>query len=85
MMVIFYLQVQGHLLSIKKLKELNPQTAMVIDGWDTLNYTLELAVTRNYVKPFFGTLKQLLMGFFKYYSEFKFNTDVSVIFVKCLF
>lgn len=33
MMAIFYLQVNGHLLSVKQLKALNPEPAPVIDGW----------------------------------------------------
>lgn len=32
MMVIFFLQVQGHLLSVKQLKQLNPDKCLVIDG-----------------------------------------------------
>lgn len=32
MMVIFYLQTKNHLLSVKQLKTLNPEPAVIIDG-----------------------------------------------------
>ncbi|KAL3266561.1 hypothetical protein HHI36_010727 [Cryptolaemus montrouzieri] len=76
MMTIFYLQTEKYLISVKTLKELNPTVSSVIDGWETITYTTPIEEAKQYVKIYKGDIIELLKGFFKYYSEFKYKTDV---------
>lgn len=46
-------------------------------GWETINYTLSSDALRASVTPYTGTLKQLISDFFKYYSKFKYETNVT--------
>ncbi|CAH1994292.1 unnamed protein product [Acanthoscelides obtectus] len=76
MMVIFYLQTERHLLSIKKLRELNKGSNPVINGWEAVSYKIPLSQMLQYVKPCDKSITELLKDFFNYYSTFHYDTDV---------
>jgi hypothetical protein len=72
-MCIFYLQVNGYLLSVEKLRKINKTEPKVINGWKTISYDLTLEETKSHVKPYEKTVFELLKGFFEYYVKFDFN------------
>ncbi|XP_072383510.1 uncharacterized protein [Diabrotica undecimpunctata] len=74
-LVIFYLQVNGYLLSVKQLNELNPAPAPVISGWKTIQYTAPLEIMKSQVIQYSGSVVPLLKGFFKYYASFNYFDD----------
>ncbi|CAH1098680.1 unnamed protein product [Psylliodes chrysocephalus] len=70
-LAIFYLQINGYLLSVKKIRELTPTPAPVIDGWETVNITKDAQqLMKNHVIPYEHTLPRLLKDFFAYYEHF---------------
>ncbi|XP_028133499.2 uncharacterized protein LOC114328743 isoform X1 [Diabrotica virgifera virgifera] len=75
MLVIFYLQVNGYLLSVEKLNALNPLPAPVISGWKTIKYTASLELLKSKVTQYSGSVVPLLKGFFKYYASFNYFDD----------
>ncbi|KAJ8927156.1 hypothetical protein NQ314_020429 [Rhamnusium bicolor] len=75
-MAIFYLQINNYLLSVKKLRELNPKEPMVINGWETINYTMPLDEMKSYIKPYPHNVSKLLKNFFGYYAKFPYPKDV---------
>lgn len=77
-LAIFYLQINGYLLSVKKIRELTPTPAPVIDGWETVNITKDAQqLMKNHVIPYEHTLPRLLKDFFAYYEHFNDVEDVS--------
>ncbi|XP_018572666.1 uncharacterized protein LOC108912018 [Anoplophora glabripennis] len=73
---IFYLQVNNYLLSVKKLRELNPEPSLVIDGWETIKYTMPLEKMKTFVDPYPHSITNLLKDFFGYYAKFKYSEEV---------
>ncbi|KAJ8973425.1 hypothetical protein NQ317_016708 [Molorchus minor] len=63
-------------MSVKKLRELNPDTSLVINGWETINYTMTIDQMKTYVEPCPLTVTELIKGFFEYYFKFPYDTDV---------
>jgi hypothetical protein len=84
-MAVFFLQTGGYLLSVKTIRDYNPTQSLVIDGWDTINYTVPLEAMREYVKPYTSTVKQLLRDFFCYFSKFDYANNVVVTCWETLF
>ncbi|CAG9766954.1 unnamed protein product [Ceutorhynchus assimilis] len=73
---IFYLQVNGYLLSVEKLREINKAEHPTIAGWRTINYTLPIDEVKKHIKLYNKPILELLIDFFKYYSKFDFNSFV---------
>ncbi|KAJ8913947.1 hypothetical protein NQ315_015184 [Exocentrus adspersus] len=76
LMAIFYLQVNNYLLSVRKLRELNPRKPLVINGWETINYTMPLEEIKTYVDPYPHSVSKLLKDFFAYYAKFNYSQEV---------
>lgn len=53
-------------------------------GWETINYTLDNTTMSDYITPYRGTLKQLLIDFFKFYADFNYSTDVTISLTHCM-
>ncbi|XP_048518939.1 uncharacterized protein LOC109544405 isoform X3 [Dendroctonus ponderosae] len=77
MLCIFYLQTHGYLISVDKLFELNKHKPINISGWKTIAYALSLEDMKLHIKPYQGTLTELMEHFFKYYCFFDFASDVA--------
>lgn len=75
-MGIFYLQTKGYLISVKQLRELNENKGLTIYGWETVEYNVPLHEIKKYVKPYSGSVVELLKGFFMFYSKFSHSVDV---------
>nr|CAI5865418.1 unnamed protein product [Callosobruchus analis] len=75
-MAVFYLQTEQHLLSVKRLREVNNGANRVINGWETVNYTTSIKELQKFVVPCKKSNTELLTGFFQYYAKFSYNTDV---------
>lgn len=73
-MAIFFLQVNGYLLSVKQLREINSGEPQFIDGWETINYTLSVEESRRYIKMYTKDIVTLLKDFFLYYATFSYET-----------
>ncbi|RZC36040.1 uncharacterized protein BDFB_006746, partial [Asbolus verrucosus] len=76
LMAVFFLQTRGYLLSVKTVRNYNPTQSVVIDGWDTLNYTVPIEKMKEFVKPYTSEVRQLLRDFFCYFSRFDYANDV---------
>ncbi|KAG5882880.1 hypothetical protein JTB14_026169 [Gonioctena quinquepunctata] len=75
-MAIFYLQINQYLLPVTKIKELNPTKAMVINGWEIINYTMPVSQMKNHVVAYEHSMTRLLKDFFEFYSKFPYDNDV---------
>ncbi|GJQ74416.1 hypothetical protein Trydic_g21287 [Trypoxylus dichotomus] len=73
MLMIFYLQTTGYLLSVKELRVINAEKGTVIDGWETIKYTLSLQRMKEYINRCDYTVAQLMENFFEYYAKFDFE------------
>ncbi|KAI4458616.1 poly a polymerase cid pap -related [Holotrichia oblita] len=73
MLMIFYLQTTGYLLSVKDLRLINSEKGQIIDGWETIKYTVSLRKMKEYVNNCDYTVIQLLENFFEYYAKFDFE------------
>ncbi|XP_044255317.1 uncharacterized protein LOC123005576 [Tribolium madens] len=76
LMAVFFLQTGGFLLSVKTVRAYNPTQSLIIDGWETLNYTVPTEKMKEFVRPYTGNVKQLLRDFFYYYSKFDYANHV---------
>ncbi|XP_045480499.1 uncharacterized protein LOC123684998 [Harmonia axyridis] len=75
MLGIFYLQKSNYLLSVQTLKELN-RINMTIIGWETIDYVVPKEDILKRIKIFDGDIVELLIGFFKFYSDFNYKIKV---------
>ncbi|KAJ3657972.1 hypothetical protein Zmor_009745 [Zophobas morio] len=76
LMAVFFLQTSGYLLPVKTVRNYNPTQSLIIDGWDTLNYTVAIERMREFVKPYNANIKQLLRDFFFYFCKFDYANQV---------
>ncbi|XP_023017587.2 uncharacterized protein isoform X1 [Leptinotarsa decemlineata] len=76
LLAIFYLQINNYLLSVKKIKELNPAEAQTINGWETINYKMPVHQIKNHVSRYEHSISRLLKDFFDYYSKFDYEKQV---------
>ncbi|CAG9860884.1 unnamed protein product, partial [Phyllotreta striolata] len=83
-MAIFYMQVNGYLFSVNKLRQLNPAPPILIDGWEAITYTMTTEEMINHITPYPDTLEKLLKDFFVYYLNFNYKEDVSIILLHCV-
>lgn len=76
-MCIFYLQVNGFLLSVERLRNLhNSNNLTIINGWKAITYSLSLEEIKKHIKIYPRSVDELLKEFFEYFSKFDFNSYV---------
>ncbi|KRT78265.1 hypothetical protein AMK59_6718, partial [Oryctes borbonicus] len=73
MLMIFYLQTTGYLLSVRELRLINAEKGAVIHGWETIKYTTSLQKMREFVNKCDYNVDQLMYNFFEYYAKFDFD------------
>ncbi|KAK5643492.1 hypothetical protein RI129_007337 [Pyrocoelia pectoralis] len=77
MMVIFFYQILGYFTPVHELRQLTTGTLLIIDGWGVIDFdSISSDSIKNNVKTCDKSLKQLLVEFFLYYSNFIYETDV---------
>ncbi|CAH0560829.1 unnamed protein product [Brassicogethes aeneus] len=70
MMVMFFLQTKKMLPSVAKIRETNKGPHAVIDGWETINYSVPF---EHFHVPYNDDITDLLNEFFTYYFNFDYN------------
>ncbi|XP_017770289.1 PREDICTED: speckle targeted PIP5K1A-regulated poly(A) polymerase [Nicrophorus vespilloides] len=77
MMLLFYMQTKGWLLSVQRLRSLTNTDVQVIDGWPIIDYNESVETLKQNVEEYTGGgVYQLVKGFFEFYNEFNFEKDV---------